>query len=321
MIHEQPARRTSALLDKKGSSAPANTGRCRIAIEQLQSAYNAPWPLVILAGHWASDRRYIKRNFLSGIQNELAFIRIDKSCSDVLQGMREVIRGTGFEPNDMTLAELDSMFENFLSYQLAQHRRTVLMIEETPDNNDWVRDKVRKLVELESDRSYGLMIILFRPISRKPKTNGHAKKLNLAPLPGQAIGIPRLMQLTSMVGESGAEVGLMAGVQKPNRSHNGGAPLKMILTRNGKTLREMIMDRPRLMIGRAEDNDVCINDSSISQYHALLVRFGDTAFVKDLNSKSGTYVNMSRIKDQMVIHQDILSIGNHSIRFIAPDAR
>jgi hypothetical protein len=170
MIHEQPVRQTSALLDDTEPSAPANKSRCRIALDQLHSAFTAPRPLVILAGHWASDRSYITRKFLDGFQN-ISFIHVNKGCTDVMEGMREVIRGTGFEPADMSLEELDSMFENFLSYQLAQHRRTILLIEESHDDEGWVRDKVRELVALESDRKYGLMVILFRPISRKPKPN------------------------------------------------------------------------------------------------------------------------------------------------------
>ena len=126
MIHERPAGLNPALIGESDPSEPANTGRCRTAIEQLHSALHAPRPLVILAGHWASDRSYITRNFLADIQNDFAFIHIDKSCEDALEGMRAVIRGTGFEPNEMSEDELDSMFENFLSYQLAQRRRLFL---------------------------------------------------------------------------------------------------------------------------------------------------------------------------------------------------
>jgi len=313
MIHEQPVRLVPALLGEEESS-PANISRCRVAIEQLQSGFSAPRPLVILAGHWSSDRRYITRNFLAGIISEFAFIRIDQSCADVLHGMRELIRATGFEPDDMSLNELDSMFENFLSYQLAQRRRTILLIEESHDDNGWVRDKVREFVALESDHKYGLMIVLFRPIGRKPKTNGHAVNGKAA----ESNAAPRSLTMTPMIRESGEAVGSMSVDQDLNPQQNGDAPMRMVLTHNGTKLREITMERPRMMIGSADDNDICIKDKSISRYHALLVRFGDTAFVKDLNSRSGTYINMSRIRDQMVIHQDVLTIGNHRIKFIAP---
>ena len=308
MIHEQPVRLTPVPLGEEELSTSVNLSRCRIAIEQLQSGFNAPRPLVILAGHWSSDRRYITRNFLAGIQGEYAFIHIDKSCSDIFEGMREVIRATGFEPNDMCVDELDSMFENFLSYQLAQRRRTILLIEESHDDNGWVRDKVRELVALESDRKYGLMVVLFRPIARKPKTNGHAK-LESPKLNGDA---PKVLSVTPMVNEFGVELGSITVDESLT------PPMRMVLTHNGERVREITMAQPRLMIGSASDNDICIKDNKVSRYHALLVRFGDTAFVRDLNSRGGTYVNMSRIRDTMVIHQDVLTIGDHRIKFIAP---
>jgi pSer/pThr/pTyr-binding forkhead associated (FHA) protein len=40
----------------------------------------------------------------------------------------------------------------------------------------------------------------------------------------------------------------------------------------------------------------------------------------DLNSTNGTFVNSHRINDQAVVHNDIIVIGNHHIRFIAPSA-
>ena len=41
----------------------------------------------------------------------------------------------------------------------------------------------------------------------------------------------------------------------------------------------------------------------------------------DLNSTNGTYVNSRRISNQVVIDQDIISIGNHGIKFVDPSAR
>jgi pSer/pThr/pTyr-binding forkhead associated (FHA) protein len=39
-----------------------------------------------------------------------------------------------------------------------------------------------------------------------------------------------------------------------------------------------------------------------------------------MNSKNGTYVNSQRITDQVVVHNDIITIGNHQIKFVAPSA-
>ena len=322
MIHEQPARVRPVLSGSNDPAKPSTNDRYRSALSQLHSAYTEPRPLVILADRWASDSSKIIQHFLEEIDDDVAFVRIDKTCTDSLEGMRAVIRATGFEPNGMSLDEMDAMFTQFLTFQRARHRRTIFVIEGSQENGGWVRDKVRHLVTLESDRKFGLMVVLFRQNDPTAKTNGHARKGDLTPVTnGKKSNAPKPLELTPIVQESGDVVGSMFVEQDLKHPHNGSTRIRMILAHNGTKLREMTMDQPRLMIGSAEDNDLCIKDKSISRYHALLVRFGDTAFVKDLNSRSGTYVNMSRIRDQMVIHQDILSIGSHSIKFIAPSAK
>ena len=102
---------------------------------------------------------------------------------------------------------------------------------------------------------------------------------------------------------------------------NGSAPPRIILTHSGKTLREETLERPRLLIGRSEHNDLCIDSKFISRHHALFIRHGTATFVMDLNSTNGTYVNTRRISNQVVIDNDIISIGNHRIKFVDPNAK
>ena len=62
----------------------------------------------------------------------------------------------------MNLVELGIMFMKFLSLQRFHHQRTIFLIEETPHNEGWVRDKIRNLVELEKAGNFGLMVLLSR---------------------------------------------------------------------------------------------------------------------------------------------------------------
>jgi len=99
-----------------------------------------------------------------------------------------------------------------------------------------------------------------------------------------------------------------------------GAP-QVILTLNGETLREMTMDRRRLLIGRSEHNDLCINSSFVSRHHAMFVKLGVATLLMDLNSRNGTFVNSRRISNQVMLHDDIINIGNHRIKFVDPNAK
>lgn len=98
-------------------------------------------------------------------------------------------------------------------------------------------------------------------------------------------------------------------------------PPKIFLTLDGQTLREMNLDRPRLLVGRSEHNDLCINSTYISRHHALFVKFGTATLLMDLNSTNGLYVNSRRISNQVVVHNDIINLGNHRIKFIDPNAK
>lgn len=91
---------------------------------------------------------------------------------------------------------------------------------------------------------------------------------------------------------------------------------------------EVILELTELSItvGRVEDNAIHIPDSSVSSYHAELMRNGDSYVLVDLGSTNGSYVN-----DEKVIDPVPLADGDH-VRFgsidtiynpteqVAPDA-
>ncbi len=98
-------------------------------------------------------------------------------------------------------------------------------------------------------------------------------------------------------------------------------PPKLFLTYNGRTLREIEIVRPRILVGRSDHNDVCVNSRYVSRHHALFVRHGAATFLMDLNSTNGTYVNSQRVSNHVLLHDDVISIGNHGIKFHDPNAR
>ena len=105
-----------------------------------------------------------------------------------------------------------------------------------------------------------------------------------------------------------------------NGSGEAGPP-RLFLTYNGRTLREIEMNRPRILVGRSDHNDVCVNSRFISRHHALFVKHGTATFLMDLNSTNGTYVNSQRVSNHVLLHDDIISVGNHGIKFHDPNAR
>jgi pSer/pThr/pTyr-binding forkhead associated (FHA) protein len=67
-----------------------------------------------------------------------------------------------------------------------------------------------------------------------------------------------------------------------------------------------------MKIGRSLDNNIVLDDVSVSRYHATLIQNGNQRFsVIDNNSTNGTYVNGVRIYgSRQLEYNDILKIGN-----------
>jgi type II secretory pathway predicted ATPase ExeA len=97
-------------------------------------------------------------------------------------------------------------------------------------------------------------------------------------------------------------------------------PPQLVVTNNGSVIQKLSMDNSRLLIGRSEHNDISIGSRFISRHHALLVRHGSSTFLMDLNSTNGTTVNARRISNHVLMHDDVITIGHHKIKFKDPHA-
>ena len=96
---------------------------------------------------------------------------------------------------------------------------------------------------------------------------------------------------------------------------------KLYLTLNRETLQTFDLEDSKTLIGRSEICDICINSRFISKHHALLMRKNDAMLLVDLNSTNGTYVNSRRIESVVLHHDDVISLGNHGIKLVAPSYR
>ncbi|MCZ6754757.1 MAG: FHA domain-containing protein [Gemmatimonadetes bacterium] len=87
---------------------------------------------------------------------------------------------------------------------------------------------------------------------------------------------------------------------KPKTEGAGGAVLATLLVRKGSLKGERFTVRvPVANIGRAEYNDIVVNDVSVSQAHAKLQRRDEIWMLSDLGSTNGTTVDGVRVEDEM----------------------
>jgi hypothetical protein len=79
----------------------------------------------------------------------------------------------------------------------------------------------------------------------------------------------------------------------------------------------------RLNIGRASDNDLMLNDNSVSKIHAALLMSSEgTLLVADTGSTNGTYINGRRIaygESRLIEDGDVVGFGDVEVRLRKSD--
>src|SRR6202142_2230404 len=94
---------------------------------------------------------------------------------------------------------------------------------------------------------------------------------------------------------------------------------RLMLSLDGSILAEYNMNKERYTIGRLPDNDIRIDTPAVSGKHSLIINILNDSFLEDLNSTNGTYVNGKLIKKHALQHGDVITAGNHQLRFVKDD--
>jgi pSer/pThr/pTyr-binding forkhead associated (FHA) protein len=71
-------------------------------------------------------------------------------------------------------------------------------------------------------------------------------------------------------------------------------------------------------IGRAKSNHLCLDDASIDEVHARIINRGDNFLLKDLGSKTGVFVNGTRITQKTIGCGDQIQIGDIGLDIVDP---
>jgi hypothetical protein len=82
-------------------------------------------------------------------------------------------------------------------------------------------------------------------------------------------------------------------------------------------IREVPLDKERVMIGRKPSNEIQIENLAVSGEHACIVTILNDSFLEDLGSTNGTLVNGNPIKKHILQNNDVIEIGKYKLKYVA----
>jgi general secretion pathway protein A len=90
---------------------------------------------------------------------------------------------------------------------------------------------------------------------------------------------------------------------------------RLVVTSAGKVVKEIQLDRPRIVLGRDRTCDISLDSSYVSRYQNLFMDTGQGWLLIDLNSSNGCFVNGQRVREHQLHDGDLIAVGQHQLRF------
>jgi DNA-binding NtrC family response regulator len=94
-----------------------------------------------------------------------------------------------------------------------------------------------------------------------------------------------------------------------------------IVTQSGGRTREHSFDKDIITIGAMEDNDLVVNDETVSRYHCKIVQEDNGYLLQDLQSTNGTFINRVRVREGYLRPGCTIGLGNAEVKFHAADEK
>ena len=91
---------------------------------------------------------------------------------------------------------------------------------------------------------------------------------------------------------------------------------KLLLSTASQQLRQIVIDKPRLTIGRRPYNDIMLDDLTVSGEHALLLTRAGASVIEDLRSRNGTLVNDEPVIQRALLDGDRIEIGIYRLQYV-----
>ncbi|MCY1030836.1 FHA domain-containing protein [Corallococcus sp. BB11-1] len=110
------------------------------------------------------------------------------------------------------------------------------------------------------------------------------------------------------------------GQRAPVRRSTAGAaavkPAKLVVIAGPSEGEEFPLADTEYTVGRASDNPICLQDTSVSRKHITLRKESAGWFVSDMKSGNGTLVNGEPVTDETLLaNGDVITMGDSEVRY------
>jgi pSer/pThr/pTyr-binding forkhead associated (FHA) protein len=114
-----------------------------------------------------------------------------------------------------------------------------------------------------------------------------------------------------------------AAAVAPETTADVAAPIlaRVLVSTEGRTVRELPLRVGRVIVGRTTDNDLQIDSRFVSRHHCQLIVSAQACVIEDLNSTNGIYVKSKRVRRQHLNDGDVVVIGKHELIYVDERAR
>lgn len=91
---------------------------------------------------------------------------------------------------------------------------------------------------------------------------------------------------------------------------------KLVVSFEGAVQGHYFLDKDRFTIGRKADNDIFLDDPSVSKFHAAIITIGNDQVLEDSNSTNGVQVNGEKVTKHILQNNDVIEIGDFQLKYV-----
>ena len=96
---------------------------------------------------------------------------------------------------------------------------------------------------------------------------------------------------------------------------------RLLVSSGRKVVAEIVLNRPRMVLGRDDSCDISLDSRFVSRYQNLFMETPDGWVLIDLSSTNGCFVNGRRVREHRLRDGDLIAVGHHQLRFSGPQTK